>query len=519
MDKQSPKFINLAWILLVLFSFAIRIPVLYDTSYQWRPVHTEMTVYWFVREGINLIHYQTPLFGPPWQIPIEFPLFQATAAIIYKAGLGSLDFVCRLTALLFFYLSAVFLYLLCRKIFLDKKTCFLILALYLCLPFNIHYSTEPLIDYLALSFVLAYLYFILLWLDTRSSVWNALFATICGSLGMLVKPTTMPVIVVPIIVFVVRDILAVYGKELKPRLDVQLLFRKIWMQRSYWLTLILMAGIPVIVGSLWTRHADLIKERSVFTAWHTSKAMVNWYFGTWALRTDQTFWINTISEAGRLFLPYGLSILALFGVFIAAGMIPIPGETRETRLFILSILASLGIVLLIFLSLYQQQYYFISFSATMAILGGYGLSQSWQFMQKKGHVFTFVFAIWVVMFLAFNVKDYKAERTIAASENRKLEKSLARAQKVQKYVPLDNWIVVVEYDWDPSYVYPLQRKAMVVTPRELGKPVCQVLADERFTLVVVADRGYDRNEELLNYAFQCFKSRQEVLPGVFVVAH
>jgi len=329
----------------------------------------------------------------------------------------------------------------------------------------------------------------------------------------------MPVIVVPVIVFVLRDILAIHGKDLKSQLDLQILFRRIWMQRSYWLTLILMAGIPIIVGSLWTRHADLIKERSVFTAWHTSKAMVNWYFGTWALRTDQRFWINTISEAVGLFLPYGLSLLALFGLFLASGMVSLSGETREIRLFILSILASLVIVLAIFLSLYQQQYYFISFSASMAILGGYGLSRLLQFMQQKGHVVTFVFAIWVVIFLAFNVKDYKADRNIAAAENRKLEKSLARSQRVQKYVPLEDWVVVVEYDWDPSYVYPLQRKAMVVTPRELGKPVCQVLADERFTLVVVADRGYARNEELLNYALQCFKSRQEVLPGVFVVAH
>ena len=58
-----------------------------------------------------------------------------------------------------------------------------------------------------------------------------------------------------------------------------------------------------------------------------------------------------------------------------------------------------------------------------------------------------------------------------------------------------------------------------MTPRELGKPVCQVLADERFRLVAVADLSYERNEELLAYAFRCFKSREEVAPGVFVVSH
>src|SRR5688572_17341901 len=169
-SKNSLKPMNLVWILLIVLSMLIRVPGLYDTSYQWRPLQTEMTAYWFVREGINLINYQTPLFGPPWQIPLEFPLFQATAAIIFKIGLGSFDFACKLTALLYFYLSALFLYFLCKKIFPDNLTRFSTLSLYLLLPFNIHYSTEPLIDHLALAFALAYLYFILLWLDTHSSL-------------------------------------------------------------------------------------------------------------------------------------------------------------------------------------------------------------------------------------------------------------------------------------------------------------------------------------------------------------
>ena len=518
-EKNSLQRINLVWILLAAFSFVIRRPYLYDASYQWRSIHTEMTAYWFVREGINLINYQTPLFGPPWQIPIEFPLFQATAAIIFRTGLGNLDFACRLTALLYFYLSALILYLLCKKIFFDRRISVITLSLYLFLPFNIQYSTEPLIDYLALALALSYFYFILLWLDTRSSFWNALLATIFGSLTMLVKPTTMPVVVVPIVVFVLKDILVIYGKDFKPPFNLKSVFDKVWTERFYWFTLLMMAVLPLSIGSIWTRHADLIKGRSVFTAWHTSQAMVNWYFGTWSLRMDQHVWADHISEAERLFLPYGLSLFAILGMFVAMDLIPFPQEATQTRLFILSFIAGLGVTLAIFLPLYQQQYYFVAFSASMAIFGGYGLARFWQLSQTKGYIFIFVFVLWAMIFLAFNLKDYNMQRTIAVTENRKLEKMMTWAQKVQTYVPFDKWVVVVEYDWDPSYVYPLQRKAMVVTPRELGKPICQVLADEHFSLVVVADRSYARNEELLNYAFQCFKAEKEVLPGVFAVTH
>jgi hypothetical protein len=393
------------------------------------------------------------------------------------------------------------------------------LSLYLWLPYNIHYSTEPLIDHLALAFALGYLYFVLLWLDPDSSFWHALLTMIFGSITMLVKPTTMPVVVIPIIVFVLRDIMARYGDDLKPPFHLQNLFSKVWTRRSYWAALLFMAIIPILIGSLWTRHADLIKERSVFTEFHTSRAMASWYFGTWSLRMDQSVWIDRISEAQRLFLPYGLSILAVLGMFVAADIVPFAGERTETRLFILSVMASLGVAFVLFLGLYQQQYYFIAVSASMAILGGYGLARFWQISQQKGRLFVQVFAIWAMIFVAFNVKDHRALRTIAVTENRKLERMMARAQRVQRHVPWDNWIVVVGPDWNPIHIYPLERKAMVVTPSELGKPICDVLADERFTLVVVADRSYEGNEELLKYAFQCFGSREEVLPGVFVVSH
>jgi Dolichyl-phosphate-mannose-protein mannosyltransferase len=518
-DKNSLKPMNLAWIISIFFSFVIRFPNLYDKSYQWRPLQTEMTAYWFVREGINLMNYQTPLYGPPWQIPFEFPLFQATAAIMFKAGLGSFDFACRLTALLYFYISALFLYLLCRKIFSDHLTNLSILSLYLCLPYNIYYSTEPLIDYLALALALAYLYFILRWLDTHSSFWNALLATIFGSLGILVKPTTTPIVVIPIVVFVLRDILAVYGKDFKRLFDLRYLLNRVWTQRFYWFTLITMAVVPVLIGGIWTRHTDLIKENSIFTQWLTSKALVNWNFGTWALRADQNVWINYISEAERYFLPYGLSIFAILGIFIAVDIIASPGETTAIRLFIISVIASVGLVLTIFLNLYLHQYYYISFSTSMAILGGYGLARFWQINQKKRYIFTFVFAIWAIIFLAFNIKDYKMLRNMSISDNAKSEQSTVRARAIQQYIPSDKWAVVIEYDWTPIYIYPLERKAMVVTTRELDKPLCQILNDKRFTLVVAGDPSYDRNEELLNYTFKCFRSQKEVMPGIYMVTH
>lgn len=146
-SANSQKILHILGIISIILSFAVRIPGLYNKSHEWRPLQTEMTSYWFVKDGINLINYQTPIFGPPWGIPFEFPLFQAIAAVIAKTGLFNLEFASRLTALLCFYLSVLFLYLLCKKIFRDNVTSFAIITFYLWLPYNIHYSTQPLIDY------------------------------------------------------------------------------------------------------------------------------------------------------------------------------------------------------------------------------------------------------------------------------------------------------------------------------------------------------------------------------------
>src|SRR5262245_48647987 len=107
------------WILSLVLSLLVRVPGLFSSSYWWRAHQTEITAYWFEKEGIHFLNYQTPIYGPPWQIPFEFPLFQATAALISKIGIGNIGLACRLAALLYFYLTAVILFFLCKEIFAD----------------------------------------------------------------------------------------------------------------------------------------------------------------------------------------------------------------------------------------------------------------------------------------------------------------------------------------------------------------------------------------------------------------
>ncbi len=140
-----------------ILSLAARPPFLFHISSWWRSSHTLWTSYWFQKEGIQLFHYQTPLFGYPWEVPFEFPLYQALSAIF--ANLSGLDITLasRLTAVIIFYASAILLFLLLLEVIQNRPLTLIILTVYLWLPFSVAYSTEILIDYLSLALALGYL--------------------------------------------------------------------------------------------------------------------------------------------------------------------------------------------------------------------------------------------------------------------------------------------------------------------------------------------------------------------------
>ena len=174
---------------------------------------------------------------------------------------------------------------------------------------------------------------------------------------------------------------------------------------------------------------------------------------------------------------------------------------------------------MVFLNLYRHDYYYISLSASIAIMTGYGIVRFWQVVQKPQSIFGFIFILWAVFFIVFNIKDYKMYRDVAIGDTRKMQNSITWAQEVQQYVLTDDWVAFVQYDWDPTYVYSLERKVMIVSPRELEMPLCSILSDKHFTLVVVGDLNYSKNKLLLPKTLGCFKSYMEVMPGVYQVQH
>ena len=49
--------------------------------YEFRQVQTALSAFWVIQDGFRL-DYLTPIFGPPWSIPMEFPIYQWSIAAL-----------------------------------------------------------------------------------------------------------------------------------------------------------------------------------------------------------------------------------------------------------------------------------------------------------------------------------------------------------------------------------------------------------------------------------------------------
>ena len=82
MNRSNPRFEN-KWLIILIFAVAL-VWAVYTAALGWhnglsihnfRQTQTAITSYYMIRGG-PFLKYETPVFGVPWSIPFEFPLYQ-----------------------------------------------------------------------------------------------------------------------------------------------------------------------------------------------------------------------------------------------------------------------------------------------------------------------------------------------------------------------------------------------------------------------------------------------------------
>ena len=514
-DKlNSPSKSNLLYIIFVfvsLFSSIFpRLPFMHHISSNWRSSQTLLTSYWFQKEGISLFHAQLPVYGPPWEVPFEFPIYQAISTGFSNITHLNLTASSRVVSVAFFYASAIFLLLLCVEFLDDKVLSSIIFWVYLWLPYNIRFSTEILIDYTSVALALGYIFWIKKYLDSPGNFLLFILAILFGSLGAMIKITTMPIVIIPAILITANGI-QTWGVKSEDLTAPKELFAKISKRKLSFLLLAAIAILPILSAGLWTKFADTIKRSNIFTLWLTSTNLTVWNFGRLDQKTSFTNWWNWLTKIDNYFFLGG--ILLLFLLLAIAFLYRMP---LKSRCFFGAAFASVILTIFIFFNLYLHEYYYIAVSAYMSVLVGFGIYCLIKFLLPNKMWWIAFSGIFLFFIWLRGIEQYRTfQAEIQAEANYEEKVIIPLAKKVARMTPENQYIISFQSLWYPDFMLFAQRKGLIISPAEYSKYSCELIKKYDYSTIVVVDSPPE-TPGLLGI-FNCFASVRKIGPYIYKV--
>jgi hypothetical protein len=226
-----------------------------------------------ILHGGSFLHYETPVLGPPWSVPFEFPLYQGIVAVLAKAFSTHLDETGRFVSILFYYLCFFPLASILSHIGLRRTQMVPVLALFAMSPIYVFVSRLFMIESTALFLSLLYAdqMFRLVLGGRRWQYRHIAGGAAFGALAGLVKVTTFTPF------FVLGTCVAAWGLW-RDRENAKL-------KGNFAVTVVVFSVVlPIAVTWCWTKFADGVKAQNPFGVYLTSKAETAWNFGTLAQR-------------------------------------------------------------------------------------------------------------------------------------------------------------------------------------------------------------------------------------------
>ena len=219
--------------------------------------------------------YETPVLGPPWSIPFEFPLYQWTVAAVVQVLGTPLDQTGRAVDIGFFLLTLIPLYFALDKLHIPRSYRWLVLSLLVLTPEYLYNTRLFLIESCVLFLSTWYLVVALEYLD-KPRPWYGVAAAVLGCLAGLTKVTTFALFL--------GAVLLVYAYRCARELRASKRQNGLLYHAA---VLVLLIMVPVLATWSWTKFADRTKDANVFGAkCLTSNNLYGWTFGTLKDRKD-----------------------------------------------------------------------------------------------------------------------------------------------------------------------------------------------------------------------------------------
>lgn len=327
------------FVVVLVVGTLVRVPQLNDSLnevHAFRQAQTAMTAREFARHGIDLLSSPLTVFGAHGNAPMEFPLFQAFAALLMNLGID-VTVASRLAGLVCFQASAVLLALLVARLH-GRWVAFAALVLFEFLPFGMQWGSASLIEFMAVAFALGMVVGLQRWL-TAGSIVGLVAGSVSAILAFLVKPTTAPAWVVLALALCWLVIANAPSSTVAWRRSV--------------IGVVLGPILGLVAGLAWTAYADAVKVQEALPAFLTSSMLRSWNFGTLGQRLDPAVYEILTTRIAEVIGGTGLAFLCL-------GVVSIAARGRLRRRIEWAWIAVSVAPILVFTNLYFQHDYYLS---------------------------------------------------------------------------------------------------------------------------------------------------------------
>lgn len=257
--------------------------------YAFRQTQTAISVQYLLKGG-HFLQYETPVLGPPWSIPMEFPLYQYLVFLLVKATGYPLDQAGRLVSLLCFIGAFYPLYGLMKSYFGARAQGLIVLSLFCLSPLYLYWSRTFMIESTALASSLWYLYFINKYTkrdnSSAASYLLPLLILCFATISSITKVTTFFGYYLLAILLVLSHVTQAYRTDSLAEV----------LKRNF---LLLLAGfiLPLIAIFIWTRFSDTVKSLNPVGSMLTSSNLKDWNFGSWQQKFSLATWKTILSRS------------------------------------------------------------------------------------------------------------------------------------------------------------------------------------------------------------------------------
>jgi len=404
--------------------------------HEFRQLQTAVATYWMKLDGFRL-DYEFPIFGPPWSVPLEFPLYQwivATASRLLGTGLEP---TARGVSVFFFFATLPAVYGLAGLLPLSPSRRLLVVSAVLASPTYLFYGRTFLIETTALCFSTWYLFLqVRAVRDDRG--WLAVLAGLLAILAGLTKVTTLVVFLPPAALLTWMH----WRHRWAARAPNPAAFRRSTA----------LASVPVLVGSLvavwWVHHSDWVKDSNPFSGFLTAREMTRWNWGTWAQRLSAETWTHNWLNVSQLV--FGVSSIVLLG-FCAAIVRP---PYRRAAAWCVGFFL-VGPVL--FTNLYYRHDYYYCATALFLLMGaGFLLVGIWDAPQLPRPARLVAIGLFLGGQLALFNDGY------GDYYRRGSQQPPGIATLIRELVPANDVVVIYGWDWNTLVPYYAQRRVVTV---------------------------------------------------------